>query len=401
MGVFRSLRLRMAVSHALVLAVILLVLGAVGYLILARSLDRTATAAVTAAAAQQADLVRESDTLAAPPDNDVPSSSAIRTAVFLPDGGALGERDELPSWLQPQPRAIATVTSHGEGVRVATLPVRVDGRLVATVVSGRSLAPEEATLHRVRVLLGLAGAVAVVLGMLAGWFLAGRAIKPVRQAYEAQAAFAADASHEFRTPLAFIRSGVEVLSDADPELGAEVLGEVEHMTRLTEHLLLLARAEGGDLGLRVVPVECDAIAREAVARAKAGLGLDASVASVNATWAAGDRQTLRAALDAVLENVVRHGGGRAEVEVGALPSGWVRIAVVDHGPGLSGDLRLRAFERFFRSDPSRTGGGAGLGLALARALVEAQGGRVCLEESKGGGLTTAIELRSCVDTFDV
>ncbi len=210
-GMFRSLRFRMALSHGAILALILIVLGGIGYPVLARNLMDSATSVVRNAAQQEADQIVEAGKVTAPPEDDVPSASATRIGVFLSDGSIVGEREQVPSWLRPQSHTPVTITALGESVRVVTLPVWSQGAMVATVVAGRSLAPEEHLLDRVRLFLGLGFVIGVVAGMGAGWILAGRAARPVRRAYEAQASFAADASHEFRTPLAFVRSGVEVL----------------------------------------------------------------------------------------------------------------------------------------------------------------------------------------------
>ena len=109
--------------------------------------------------------------------------------------------------------------------------------------------------------------------------------------------------------------------------------------------------------------------------------------------AAADPIALEAVLDAVLENVAQHGGGSADL-TWRREDGHVVLSVVDHGPGIPAELHGRAFDRFFRADPSRTRdtGGAGLGLALARALIEAQEGRMWLEPTPGGGLTVSVAL---------
>src|SRR5438874_6926182 len=118
---FRSLRLRMALSHGLVLALILLILSGVSYILLAASLDRAATNEVVAAARSEVDRAGDEGRLVPPNDNDVPSSSAIREALFLPDGRAVGGPGDVPAWLRPQREQVATIRAHGESVRLATL----------------------------------------------------------------------------------------------------------------------------------------------------------------------------------------------------------------------------------------------------------------------------------------
>src|SRR5439155_6247969 len=160
----------------------------------------------------------------------------------------------------------------GEPVRVITVADLVGGRTVATVVAAKSLLSEELLLHRIRLLLLGGGALAIVASLGAGWWLSSRAVRPVIAAYEAQAGFAADASHELRTPLTFIRSAVEVLAERDPELGTEVLGEVDYLTRLTERLLALARAERGTLTLNRAPFEVASLCRSSARRSPAAMG---------------------------------------------------------------------------------------------------------------------------------
>lgn len=391
---FRSLRLRIALSHALVLIVILLVLGVSLQYVLARSLDNAATAELVAVAQGQVERIEEAGAPVPPADADIPSAAGVQVAVFLADGQTLGEPTEIPTWLREYPDGVTDLSVAGERVRVVVMPADVNGGVVAWVAAGRSLAAEDRLLHRVRLLLLAGGSLAVLASLAAGWWLAGRAVRPVERAYEAQAGFAADASHELRTPLTFIRSGVEVLAEGDPDLGGEVLSEVDYLTGLTQRLLLLARAERGSIHLDVEPVDVGAACRSAAHRSEQAHGNALSTGGGDVA-ALADRVALEAVLDAVFENVARHGGGAADVRW-TREDGRVVIVVADHGPGLAEDLHGRAFERFFRVDPSRARetGGAGLGLALAKTLVEAQGGQMWLEPTRGAGLTVKAALRA-------
>jgi two-component system, OmpR family, sensor histidine kinase CiaH len=393
--VFRSLRVRMALSHGGVLLLILVTLGGVGYLLLARSLDRNATAVAQAAVAQEADRAAEAGRLVQPPDSDVPSSAEVRLALYDASGAFVGEPGDAPGWLHPRSTPVSTVSVLGEEVRVVTAPIHIHGTLAGTVVAGLSLQPTEHLLERVRLVLLLGGLVAVAVSSGAGWVLAGRAVRPVRRAYEAQTAFAADASHELRTPLAFVRSGVEVLAATDPALGQEVVEEVDHLAALTDALLALARSDAGVLPIRLQPVEARKLCEGAAERGRRALGVQVDVIGVTAeaSCCSADPVALHAALDTVIENVARHGRGLATLTVGADDRRvWIEIA--DHGPGLPAEQRARAFERFYRADPARTreDGGAGLGLSLAKALVEAQRGSIQLDETPGGGLTVLIRI---------
>jgi two-component system OmpR family sensor kinase len=234
--------------------------------------------------------------------------------------------------------------------------------------------------------------VALVVSVLGGWWLAGRAVEPVERAFRAQAAFAADASHELRTPLTFIQQGVEVLAEHDRVLGPQVLAEIDYLTSLTRRLLDLARIDAGEA--EPTPFRLSSAVESACHRSVRALGVALRIERVTQDLVIdGDRTGAEAALDAVLENVARHGGGTADVRVRPV-DGSAMIDIADHGPGMPEASRDRAFERFFRADVARARrtGGAGLGLALARALIEAQHGTIELAPTPGGGLTVTIAL---------
>jgi signal transduction histidine kinase len=392
---FGSFRLRMALSHAGVLLALLAIVGTTGYFVLARNLDDSLTRSVQATANAEADRLAEDGRLSAPPDSDSPSSAATRIAVFAPDGSIVGESTDVPTWLYPRNKQATTIEVREERVRIVTVAVRGLVGPIGTIVAARSLAPQENLLSHLRWLLIWSGVAAAVLSFGAGWLLAGAAAKPIRDAYTAQERFAADASHELRTPLAFLRSGIEVTAQNDPELGDQMLHEIDYLSSLTSRLLSLARARGGATDVELEPVRVDEIAREAVERASRNLAVDVQIAHDGDPVAFADPVLLEATLDAVLENVSRHGGGRATLSYNAA-NGHVTIAVADRGPGLSEQQRARAFDPFYRADAARShaNGGAGLGLALAATLTREQQGSIELSETAGGGLTVSITLRA-------
>lgn len=219
-----------------------------------------------------------------------------------------------------------------------------------------------------------------------------RALDDLEKALGAQRRFVADASHELRTPLTNLTGALEVAlrrertAEEYRETVAGALAESRRMATLVEDLLTLSRARAGQLPLQLAEVDLLQVATEAVAaaepRARAAgvrLELQGEPALVRA-----DARRLRQVVDVLLDNAVRHGGsGRwAAVRVAG-----TRVSVEDSGPGLGPADRERLFERFYRGDPSRSRdtGGAGLGLAIARTLVEAHGGELHAGASASGG----------------
>ena len=217
-------------------------------------------------------------------------------------------------------------------------------------------------------------------------------------ALESQREFVADASHQLRTPLAGLRLRVEeaqaagVSSDAEHELRA-ALREVDRLSETVDELLLLSRMVDRD-----VPAErCDlgAAARAAVARfaspaADRGLEMEATVDSAGTVLCA--PADLERALDAIVENAIAYGreGGTITISADA-----TRIAVLDRGPGFSGGEEEQVFQRFHRGSAGRGGArGSGLGLPIARALVERWGGRAYARnrDDGQGGAAVVLEL---------
>jgi two-component system sensor histidine kinase KdpD len=214
--------------------------------------------------------------------------------------------------------------------------------------------------------------------------------------------------HDLRTPLAGIKIAVSSLRQADVEFSArdraELLATVEESTdRLTtvvENLLAVSRLQAGVLSVDMRPTAVDAVAAEAV------LGTDTGGVTValdipdDLPPALADAGLLERVVANLIANAVTASppGGTVTV-TGDAERGWVRLVVIDHGPGIPTGARDAMFSPFQRLD-DHTGGGLGLGLAIARGFTEAQGGTLIPTETAGGGLTMTIRLPIAAPTDD-
>ncbi len=214
--------------------------------------------------------------------------------------------------------------------------------------------------------------------------------------HRAQRQFLSDASHELRSPLSTIISGLEV-AEAHPELlDAELtvdtlLPEAHRMRVLIEDLFLLARADERSLVMRKEEVPLDELAEAEAARVRRhGCSVHTAISPARLI---GDRAALSRVVRNLVDNAVRHAKSRVDVHVGGR-DGDVILTVSDDGPGIAPADRARVFERFVRldSDRARSGGGTGLGLAIVAEVVAAHGGTVTIDDRCGGGTTMTVRL---------
>jgi heavy metal sensor kinase len=331
-----------------------------------------------------------------------------------------------------------------EGFRVLAAPIRRQGGTEAIVVA-TSMEAVDASTRRLEALLLLAGPAALLAAGLGGWWLARRALQPVarmtgeaaeigvhrlderievpdtadevarlaetlnamldrlERGVEERRRFAADASHELRSPLAVMAAEIDVslrspnLPDEAREVLASAGEEVARMTRIVEDLLTLARIDEGRLDLVRGPVDLRAVA-EAVATKFAtvaerrGIRVDAGGEEA---LVAGDRERLEQVVVNLVDNAVKFSGSGSTVRIRAWSDGdGAGLSVADGGPGIPADALPRVFDRFFRVDAarSRDGGGSGLGLAICREIVEAHGGRIRAASTPGAGSTFTLTL---------
>ena len=213
----------------------------------------------------------------------------------------------------------------------------------------------------------------------------GRSRDRTAAALESQRRFVADASHELRTPLTTIRTNAAFLrdhpeaNDADrAEALADIIAESERMSLLTGELLDLARADADVFSLRTEDFDVGAVAERIARQATT---LERSVRASGSARLRADRELVTRLLWILVDNALVHGAGTVTIECDSTATSTV-ITVSDEGPGIPAAERLAVFERFHRVDGT-TRRGSGLGLALAREIVEAHGGAISIDDSDG------------------
>ncbi|HEV2251234.1 MAG TPA: ATP-binding protein [Candidatus Limnocylindria bacterium] len=448
----RSTRARLTLVSLGVLAAALLIAGAalVGSLAYAQRSD--VDAGLTAQALAVASSIEDLNGTLALPTAEASGESAggvtVESAIVGPDGVLTQTAAQplaadtligLAATARTSGRAWADVTDTRGNARRAIADPLSGGPRAAVLVISRPVGELDATLRRTALLLaGVSLALLVTGGALSYW-LAGRILRPVRTiaavarslgerdlhrrvtvpvpddelgelvdtfnemlarleaSFESLRRFTADASHELRAPLALMRTDLDVALTRDrtgPEyretLGA-LRGEVVHLTRLADQLLVLARADAGSLRPRAEPVDVADLLHEAAARwrpAAVDRGVRLDVEAPDWGTVRAEPALIRRVLDNLIDNAIRYAPPETAVTLMATGEGggwW--IAVSDRGPGIAPEHRALLFRRFARPDSARTRerGGAGLGLALSAGVIAAHGGRIELVASHQPG----------------
>ena len=229
-----------------------------------------------------------------------------------------------------------------------------------------------------------------------------QAAKKLAEANKAKTDFIADVSHELRTPLTVLRGNAQVgLLDSDPDhaqLFEEIVAESKRMARMVEDLLFLARSDSASPPLKFETVAVASFLAELAERAEVltrehGAGLERKLEGEG--YVEIDRQRIEQAVLILVDNATKYGphGGTVTLTSSAR-SAELRISVEDRGPGIPEDELPRIFERFYRLDKARSRqlGGTGLGLPIARTIVEAHGGRVEAVSHLGEGTKMTLRL---------
>jgi len=210
----------------------------------------------------------------------------------------------------------------------------------------------------------------------------------LEEAFATQRQFIDDAGHELRTPITVIRGHLELL-EADPEEREQTLAlvtdELDRMSRIVNDLLVLAKAERPDF-LDLEAVDVAALTEEVLAKARALGSRDWQLEGVARHRVIADRHRLTQAMMQLAVNAASHTAEGDRIGLGSgMSNGEARLWVRDSGPGIPSDERDQIFRRFSRGGNRRASDGAGLGLAIVRAIAEAHNGRVELDSAPGQG----------------
>lgn len=336
--------------------------------------------------------------------------------------------------------------STGQDVRLYSAPLSDNGTIYGVMQVGESLAPLESTLRSAGFALGLIAPFVLLLSALGSYAMAGRAFRPITRlthtarsieagdlhervpvpsardevrdlaltlnemiarlesAFAQQRRFVADASHELRTPVAVIRSLAEVtLAQAKtPKAYAEALrdvaGEAERLGNLVSDLLILARADEGELPIDREPVRLDLLAADVAASVEplaAERGIALHTEALAPATVVGDAARLIQVVMNLVDNALFYTDAGGEVCISVAVSGSsARLEVRDTGIGIAPEDVPHIFERFYRADPvrSRMAGNSGLGLAIVDWVVRAHAGSVDVASQPGHGSTFAVTL---------
>lgn len=266
-----------------------------------------------------------------------------------------------------------------------------------------SLAQMEAGIQNQRVLVFLASSAAVFVLVIFSWLFTGKMLRPIQENQRRQTEFIAAASHELRTPLAAILSAASAMERAEPmqrsQFSDMIHREGKRMSRLIGDMLTLSSSDSKGWALQKQPVELDMLLLEVYEAhyplaKEQGIELTLSLYEQNVPSMNLDRDGINQVLSILLDNARYHTPtpGKIELEL-TVHRKNVQIRVSDTGPGVPDNEKRRIFERFYRSEKSRSHRGHfGLGLSIAAEIVKKHNGRIWVQDATIGGAEFVVEL---------
>ena len=345
--------------------------------------------------------------------------------IFTPEGQLL---DFVRASFRIEPFILEFMTPEkfkGAEVRVFDLPSE-SGRLInvmmtyktinvdeiaQTVYVGKDVTALYSGLRKATFILIFLGIVALIIASVFGHIMAGRAIAPMKEAYEKQKQFAADASHELRTPLSVVMSSAELLL-ADPSIQSpflrEILGdvksEVKKMSQLVSDLLMVARSDNNALKIKIQKVDLGNLLGQNV-RMMTPLAEKKEITLTGEGFRkvliSCDEQKIKQLVLILVDNAIKYtpNGGSVKVIMGTNDEEKVFFSVSDSGIGIAPEDKDKIFERFYRVDKARSRemGGNGLGLAIATEILRIHEGKIFVDSVPNQGTTFTVQLKINLD----
>lgn len=299
-------------------------------------------------------------------------------------------------------------SSAGYRLRLITVPVSDStGSVVGFLQMGIDISPQLQVLQKFWQVFLTVGIIGFLIALLAGYYVSGRALRPIYKSWVQQQRFVADASHELRTPLAIIQSNLDLALSHGEQTDVEVLewvsnakAEARRITRMTDDLLTLARTDGNETMLELVDVDLLQLAKSThelfmpIAEDK-GVDLVLDDQTAGRLIVKGDHSRLRQLLIILVDNALKYtpASGRVTIELIAQRHRAL-LRVADTGIGMTREEMTHAFDRFYRADQARKreSGGTGLGLSIAKWIVETHGGKISIQSVVGEGSAFTVVL---------
>jgi signal transduction histidine kinase len=416
---FEALRWRLTAWYVLVFSVVFIAVGVVVFLWADQRFSGAVHDAIRDVSdAARLEVIERGDVAATDADvrlllaNASLSGSADVFVVLLnPDGSVAANPSDVPLVGLPDEASVDRARLHGDDtsgyrirsrdLEIRTLAVHDDnGTLLGFVQAGKSVEERDSSLRTLILVMTGGGLTGLLLAAVGGLFVAGVAIRPVRRSFERQREFVADASHELRTPLAVIRVNAESAAHSPnpQEAVGDIVVEAHYMTRLLDDLLILAGSDHEAMDLQISRVDVEEIARSAahgVTSLAAAAGQHLALQLEGPLVVDADAERCREVILALLDNAVKYTPAGGAITLWArAEQGDAVISVSDSGIGIpAGDLP-RVFDRFYRVDKarSRAAGSAGLGLSIAREIMDAHGATLTIESGPGRGTTATMRL---------
>ena len=297
--------------------------------------------------------------------------------------------------------------AHKTKLMMTSLKINEPGMPAQTVYVGKDVTALYNGMEKATMIMAVLGLLALIIATIVGHLLSGKAMVPLKAAYEKQRQFAADASHELRTLLAVVMASADLLQN-DPSIKSpflkqvieDVRDEVKKMTKLVSDLLVVARSDNKALKLKPSKFDMGGVTAQ-VARLMQPLAEQKQITLVAEKMpkvlVQADEQKIRQLVLILVDNALKYTpeGGKVTVEFRKAEKGRICLAVSDTGIGISKEDQEKVFDRFYRVDKARSRemGGNGLGLAIAQEIVNLHQGKISIQSELGKGTTFLVELR--------